>query len=115
MMFIAWLPMLRVLLARDGALAEPIAIDGPSEAALTTTLTSDCISRRLLLRQRCRAGAGGVYDSQTPGNTPIVTDNARNAQADLPKIATSMRSCVVMPALPRDRHPALPAAPPTPL
>ena len=33
----------------------------------------------------------------------------RVREADVPKIATSMRSCGVMPARPRDRDPAPPA------
>ncbi len=51
-------PMLRALLARDEALAEPIVVDGPSEAALTTTLTSGRIEACALVLIAGRAGTG---------------------------------------------------------
>ena len=50
--------MLGALLARDGALAEPIAVEGSSEAALTTTLTSGRIDACTLVLIAGRAGTG---------------------------------------------------------
>ena len=51
-------PMLRALLTRDGALAEPIAVDGDNEAALTVALTSGCIAACTLVLIAGRAGTG---------------------------------------------------------
>jgi molybdopterin molybdotransferase len=51
-------PMLRALLVRDGALAEPIAVDGSGEAALTTTLASGRIEACALALIAGRAGTG---------------------------------------------------------
>ena len=51
-------PMLRALLARDGALVEPIALDGPCVAALTTTLSSSRIEACALVLIAGRAGTG---------------------------------------------------------
>src|SRR5208283_5597540 len=49
-------PMLRALLARDGAPAEPIAVDRPGQAALTTSLTSGRIEACALVLIAGRAG-----------------------------------------------------------
>ena len=50
--------MLRALLARDGALAEPIAVDGPGEVALMAALTSGRIDACSLVLIAGRAGTG---------------------------------------------------------
>jgi molybdopterin molybdotransferase len=51
-------PMLRALIARDGALAEPIAVDAPGEAALTTALISGRNQSCALMLIAGRAGTG---------------------------------------------------------
>jgi molybdopterin molybdotransferase len=51
-------PMLRTLLARDGALAEPISVHGDTEAALTAALTCGRITARTLVLIAGRAGTG---------------------------------------------------------
>ncbi len=51
-------PLLGALLARDGALAEPIAVDGDTEAALTAALTSARITDCTLVLIAGRAGTG---------------------------------------------------------
>lgn len=51
-------PMLRALLARDGALVEPIATSGDAEAALTAALTGGRITNCTLVLIAGRAGTG---------------------------------------------------------
>ena len=51
-------PMLRALLARDGALVEPIAVNGDAEAALTAALTCGRITACTLVLIAGRAGTG---------------------------------------------------------
>ena len=51
-------PMLRTLLVRDGGLAEPVIVDGPGAATLTTALTSGRIAGCALVLIAGRAGTG---------------------------------------------------------
>jgi molybdopterin molybdotransferase len=51
-------PLLRALLARDGALVEPIAVNGDAEAALTAALTGGRITSCTLVLIAGRAGTG---------------------------------------------------------